>query len=136
MATDLDREGEAIAWHLCQALGLDPESVHRVTFNEITKSAIREAFACPGPEPSPEQNRTGLPPDLAEVAAARPHLPEAVKADILGMLKAAPSMRTQHPSIAASQRPSIPASQYILACPCTDTMSTEKSEHLGPRTSS
>ena len=48
MATDLDREGEAIAWHLCQALGLDPESVHRVTFNEITKSAIREAFADPG----------------------------------------------------------------------------------------
>jgi len=48
MATDLDREGEAIAWHLCQALGLDPESVHRVTFNEITKSAIREAFARPG----------------------------------------------------------------------------------------
>jgi DNA topoisomerase-1 len=48
MATDLDREGEAIAWHLCQALGLDPEGVHRVTFNEITKSAIQAAFAEPG----------------------------------------------------------------------------------------
>jgi len=48
MATDLDREGEAIAWHLCRALGLDPEAVHRVTFNEITKSAIRQAFADPG----------------------------------------------------------------------------------------
>ncbi len=48
MATDLDREGEAIAWHLCQALGLDPNNVRRVTFNEITKSAITEAFAHPG----------------------------------------------------------------------------------------
>ena len=48
MATDLDREGEAIAWHLCQALGLDPEGVHRVTFNEITRSAIQAAFAQPG----------------------------------------------------------------------------------------
>ena len=48
MATDLDREGEAIAWHLCQALGLDPAQVRRVTFNEITKGAIQEAFAHPG----------------------------------------------------------------------------------------
>ncbi len=48
MATDLDREGEAIAWHLCQALGLEANSVRRVTFNEITKSAITEAFAHPG----------------------------------------------------------------------------------------
>ncbi|KPJ69167.1 MAG: hypothetical protein AMS14_11740, partial [Planctomycetes bacterium DG_20] len=48
MATDLDREGEAIAWHLCEALGLDPGTVSRVTFNEITKSAITEAFAHPG----------------------------------------------------------------------------------------
>ena len=48
MATDLDREGEAIAWHLCAALGLDPAKVQRVTFNEITKSAITAAFARPG----------------------------------------------------------------------------------------
>jgi DNA topoisomerase-1 len=48
MATDLDREGEAIAWHLCEALGLAPGKVHRVVFNEITKSAITEAFAQPG----------------------------------------------------------------------------------------
>ena len=47
MATDLDREGEAIAWHLCQALDLDTEAVQRVTFNEITKGAIQEAFARP-----------------------------------------------------------------------------------------
>ncbi len=47
LATDLDREGEAIAWHLASALGLPPEKVQRVIFNEITESAIRAAFAHP-----------------------------------------------------------------------------------------
>ncbi|MBN1942842.1 MAG: type I DNA topoisomerase [Phycisphaerae bacterium] len=47
LATDLDREGEAIAWHLAEALGLDGEKIRRVVFNEITKSAIAEAFARP-----------------------------------------------------------------------------------------
>lgn len=48
LATDLDREGEAIAWHIADALGLDPEQTYRVVFNEITASAIREAFKQPG----------------------------------------------------------------------------------------
>ncbi len=48
LATDLDREGEAIAWHLVEALGVPKEKVRRVTFNEITKSAITKAFASPG----------------------------------------------------------------------------------------
>jgi DNA topoisomerase-1 len=47
LATDLDREGEAIAWHLREALELDPEQTHRVVFHEITKDAILEAFAHP-----------------------------------------------------------------------------------------
>jgi DNA topoisomerase I len=47
LATDLDREGEAIAWHLCEALGLDSKSAKRVVFNEITKSAILAAFQNP-----------------------------------------------------------------------------------------
>src|SRR5262249_53406908 len=47
-APDPDREGEAIAWHLKEALGLDDEQVKRVTFNEITKTAIQKAFANPG----------------------------------------------------------------------------------------
>ncbi len=47
LATDLDREGEAIAWHLQQVLGGDPSRFRRVTFNEITKKAITEAFAHP-----------------------------------------------------------------------------------------
>jgi DNA topoisomerase-1 len=48
LAPDPDREGEAIAWHLKEALGLEDERIRRVTFNEITKRAIQEAFAHPG----------------------------------------------------------------------------------------
>ncbi|MCK4660012.1 MAG: type I DNA topoisomerase [Phycisphaerae bacterium] len=47
LATDRDREGEAIAWHLVEALKLDPARTRRVVFNEITKSAIQNAFAHP-----------------------------------------------------------------------------------------
>jgi DNA topoisomerase-1 len=47
LATDLDREGEAIAWHVAQAAGLVPARTRRVTFSEITEGAIREAFAHP-----------------------------------------------------------------------------------------
>ncbi|AFU97458.1 type I DNA topoisomerase [Simiduia agarivorans] len=48
LATDLDREGEAIAWHLREAIGGDESRYKRVVFNEITKSAIQEAFSEPG----------------------------------------------------------------------------------------
>src|SRR5947209_11049956 len=48
LAPDPDREGEAIAWHLMEALGLDEERVRRVTFNEITKRAVQDAFSQPG----------------------------------------------------------------------------------------
>ncbi len=47
LATDLDREGEAIAWHLREIIGSDEHTYHRVVFNEITKSAITEAFSHP-----------------------------------------------------------------------------------------
>jgi len=47
LATDLDREGEAIAWHVAEAIGLPLERQARVTFSEITEGAIREAFAHP-----------------------------------------------------------------------------------------
>ncbi|NOX76345.1 MAG: type I DNA topoisomerase [Gammaproteobacteria bacterium] len=47
LATDLDREGEAIAWHLTQAIGDKNTQYKRVVFNEITKNAIQEAFAKP-----------------------------------------------------------------------------------------
>jgi DNA topoisomerase-1 len=47
LATDLDREGEAIAWHVAQAISLPADKTARVTFSEITESAIREAFAHP-----------------------------------------------------------------------------------------
>src|SRR5438105_8163766 len=48
LAPDPDREGEAIAWHLKEALGLEDDRTRRVTFNEITRAAIQEAFAHPG----------------------------------------------------------------------------------------
>ncbi|WP_207063139.1 type I DNA topoisomerase [Motiliproteus sp. SC1-56] len=47
LATDLDREGEAIAWHLREAIGGDEARYKRVVFNEITKNAITEAFEAP-----------------------------------------------------------------------------------------
>lgn len=47
LASDPDREGEAISWHLSHILGLDPDDNNRVVFNEITKEAIKEAFEGP-----------------------------------------------------------------------------------------
>jgi DNA topoisomerase-1 len=47
LATDEDREGEAIAWHLCEALGLNAEKTKRIVFHEITKGAIKNAVASP-----------------------------------------------------------------------------------------
>lgn len=44
LATDPDREGEAISWHLCHALKLDPEKTSRITFNEITKNAVKQSL--------------------------------------------------------------------------------------------
>lgn len=47
LATDEDREGEAISWHLCEALGLNSKKAKRIVFHEITKSAIQEAVDNP-----------------------------------------------------------------------------------------
>jgi len=47
LATDPDREGEAISWHIAEELGIDKDSACRVTFNEITKTAIKEAIKEP-----------------------------------------------------------------------------------------
>ena len=47
LATDEDREGEAISWHLCEVLGLDPAKTKRIVFHEITKPAIRSAVKSP-----------------------------------------------------------------------------------------
>ena len=47
LATDPDREGEAISWHLSQALKEDPKKMHRITFNEITKTAVKDSLKHP-----------------------------------------------------------------------------------------
>ncbi|NNL90721.1 MAG: type I DNA topoisomerase [Saprospiraceae bacterium] len=47
LATDEDREGEAISWHLCEVLGLDENTTKRIVFREITKSAIQAAIKTP-----------------------------------------------------------------------------------------
>ncbi|MDP4151811.1 MAG: DNA topoisomerase, partial [Bacteroidota bacterium] len=47
LATDEDREGEAISWHLCEVLGLDPATTKRIVFHEITKPAIQSAVNRP-----------------------------------------------------------------------------------------
>lgn len=48
-ATDRDREGEAISWHLCNVMGVDPEKAKRIGFHEITDEAILEALEAPQP---------------------------------------------------------------------------------------
>ena len=44
LATDPDREGEAIAWHLCEVLGLDPKTAKRITYHEVSKAAVEQAI--------------------------------------------------------------------------------------------
>lgn len=47
LATDPDREGEAISWHLTKALKLEDDQIHRITFNEITKKAVKDSLKNP-----------------------------------------------------------------------------------------
>ena len=47
LATDPDREGEAISWHLSKALKLEEKDIHRITFNELTKTAVKESLKHP-----------------------------------------------------------------------------------------
>ncbi len=61
LATDPDREGEAISWHLAELLRIPTDDVHRVVFHEITKDAITEAFSAP----------RGIDSDLVEAQQAR-----------------------------------------------------------------
>ena len=49
LATDPDREGEAISWHICSILGIDPAKANRIAFHEITKPAVLEAVKHPSP---------------------------------------------------------------------------------------
>ncbi|MGI6627407.1 MAG: type I DNA topoisomerase [Bacillota bacterium] len=49
LATDPDREGEAISWHLCEIFGIEPGEANRVTFHEITEKTVKDAFSNPVP---------------------------------------------------------------------------------------
>ncbi|MCI6019119.1 MAG: type I DNA topoisomerase [Clostridiales bacterium] len=61
LATDPDREGEAISWHLAQALKLEDKTVHRITFNEITKAAVKNSI----------KNARAIDMDLVDAQQAR-----------------------------------------------------------------
>src|SRR5208337_4908674 len=77
LAPDPDREGEAIAWHLKEALGLADERVRRVTFNEITKRAVQEAF----------QNPRNIDMDLVAAQEARRMLDRVVGYPLSALLR-------------------------------------------------
>lgn len=76
LATDPDREGEAISWHLCAALGLDPKKTSRITFNEITKNAVKESLKHP----------RSIDMDLVDAQQARRILDRVVGYDISPVL--------------------------------------------------
>lgn len=76
LATDEDREGEAISWHLCQVLGLDERTTRRIVFREITKPAIQKAV---------QQPRT-LNLDLVDAQQARRVLDRLVGWELSGVL--------------------------------------------------
>ena len=61
LATDPDREGEAISWHLSKALGLADDQIHRISFNEITKTAVKNSL----------KNARGIDMDLVDAQQAR-----------------------------------------------------------------
>lgn len=83
LATDEDREGEAISWHLCEVLGLDPATTKRIVFHEITKPAIKRAV---------EQPRT-VNMDLVNAQQARRVLDRIVGFEISPILWRKMSMR-------------------------------------------
>ena len=76
LATDPDREGEAIAWHIVQALGLKKSNVKRIVFNEITKGAVSEALKHP----------RGIDQDLRQAQEARRVLDRLVGYDLSGLI--------------------------------------------------
>jgi DNA topoisomerase I len=76
LATDEDREGEAISWHLCQVLGLDEHTTKRIVFHEITKPAIQKAV----------QNPRSLDLNLVDAQQARRVLDRLVGWELSGLL--------------------------------------------------
>ena len=76
LATDEDREGEAIAWHICEVLGMDAKTAKRIVFHEITKPAIQQAVQSP----------RNLDLDLVNAQQARRVLDRLVGWELSGLL--------------------------------------------------
>ncbi|MBR4175496.1 MAG: type I DNA topoisomerase [Lachnospiraceae bacterium] len=76
LATDPDREGEAISWHLSKALNIPEKEIHRITFNEITKSAVKESL----------KHSRGIDMDLVDAQQARRILDRMVGYEISPVL--------------------------------------------------
>ena len=76
LATDEDREGEAISWHLCQVLGLDEHTTKRIVFREITKPAVQKAI----------QNPRTVDLNLVDAQQARRILDRLVGFELSGLL--------------------------------------------------
>ena len=76
LATDPDREGEAIAWHIAEILGLDESKIKRIAFHEITEIAVKEAI----------KNARGIDMDLKKAQEARRVLDRLVGYDLSGLI--------------------------------------------------
>src|SRR3989344_4577181 len=76
LATDPDREGEAIAWHIAEILGLDESKIKRIAFHEITEMAEKEAI----------KNARGIDMDLKKAQEARRVLDRLVVYDLSGLI--------------------------------------------------
>src|ERR1044071_1054287 len=83
LATDEDREGEAISWHLCEVLGLNPDTTKRIVFHEITRPAIQQAV----------KNPRTVNMDLVNAQQARPVLDRIVGFELSPVLWRKMSMR-------------------------------------------
>ena len=95
LATDPDREGEAIAWHVAAAAGLHESKTQRITFHQVTKSAVQEALAHPRTWIAPDRRPAGAP--RARPPGGLPDQPAAEQVAAQGALGRARAIRGAAP---------------------------------------